>query len=505
MFFVYALIALFLLNHWWFKDKVKLYEAFKTDVRAWPIVGHGLWFMGTNEDRMYAFKMCGEVALKNGGIASFWLAQNLYLVIADPAIAELILKTTAEKNDIVRFTRILIGNGIIFAPAAIWRSRRKNMAPTFSQRNLNVFVDIFSKQSRILADRLKEVAGKGDFPIWRYITCYTMDSVCESALGFQMKSQSNPDQPFFHAFEKCCQLVVDRMVQPWLYSPLIYKLTPYHSEFMKNVNYVQTFVKKMIAAKREELARKIDKVDTNNNEGPTNDLKPFLELLIESSGKEKGYTDIELLEETLVLVLGGTDTSAVSICYTTLMLAKHPDVQEKVYQEIFEVFGDSDRPMTHEDIPRLKYLAAVIRETLRLYPPVPILIPGLDRNITLPSGITVPSDTGIVINILAMHHDPKHWGEDVEEFKPERFIDAKPNPAFMAFSAGLRSCIGYRYSMMSITTVISTLIRRYRILPATCTRNGIPLRLKYEVMMKDADNFQIQLEPRKELHPIVSQ
>lgn len=62
-------------------------------------------------------------------------------------------------------------------------------------------------------------------------------------------------------------------------------------------------------------------------------LKTFLELLIDSSGGEKAYTDVELLEETLVLVLAGTDTSAVGTAFTTVMLSKHPEVQEKVYQE----------------------------------------------------------------------------------------------------------------------------------------------------------------------------
>ncbi|KOB66808.1 Cytochrome P450 [Operophtera brumata] len=77
-------------------------------------------------------------------------------------------------------------------------------------------------------------------------------------------------------------------------------------------------------------------------------------------------SDVAIREECLVILGAGTDTSAVAIGYTTVMLARYPEVQEKVYQEVKEVFGDSDRPVVADDLHRFKYLDAVIRETIRL-------------------------------------------------------------------------------------------------------------------------------------------
>ncbi|KAJ8732430.1 hypothetical protein PYW07_015029 [Mythimna separata] len=473
-----------------------------------PIVGHAYKFLGTDEDRMKTMHKFGKESYEKCGIISVWNGDLLWIIIADPEIADIPLKTCLEKADFIKFFRVLMGNGSVFAPVPIWRPRRKIVAPTFSQKNLNSFVEVFSRQSRVMVDQLSKVAGKGTFSVWQNITTYNMDSVCETTLGIQLNTQLEPELPFLRNFENCCRIDSKRICEPWFQNDTVHKIFNRKTADLhtRSKEYIWNFMNKIIQTKWEGLKK--EKPVSESNQRTEKSWKTFLELLIESP---VGYGTVELREETLVLVVGGTDTSAVGTAFTMIMLAMYPDVQEKVYEEIQQIFDNSDRPVTPEDLPRFKYLDAVIKESLRLYPPAPFIARKVEKDLKLPSGITLVDGCTLIISIWAIHRNPKYWGDDAEVFRPERFLDTPlTHPAaFMPFSYGPRNCIGYRYALMSMKTVLSTLLRRYRILPTeamNATQNNSnkdnnnprkpKLRVTFDIMMKHVDNFEIQLEPR---------
>ncbi|KAJ8732340.1 hypothetical protein PYW08_015070 [Mythimna loreyi] len=461
-----------------------------------PIVGHAYKFVGSDEDFMIALDKAGKEAYEK--------------VVADAVIADFLLKTCLEKADLVRLFRVLLGNGNIFAPVSIWRPRRKVLAPTFSQKNLNSFVKVFSHQSSIMVDQLGAVAGKGTFSVWKNLTAYTMDSVFETTLGIKLNTQLEPELPFLQNFENCCRIDAKRIRQPWFYNDTVNRIfnKKAFESYARSKEYIWKYMNEVIQTKREG-SKKENKASETNQENEES-WKTFLELLIESP---VGYGNVELREETLVIVLAGTDTSAVGAAFTLVMLGNYPDVQEKIYEETQEIFGNSDRPATHEDLPRLKYLEAVIKETLRLYPPVPFIIRKVEKDVTLPSGVTLTEGCNLFISIWSIHRNPKYWGVDAELFRPERFLDTPlTHPAaFMPFSSGPRSCLGYQYAMMSMKTAVSTLLRRYRVLPsesmnevsaqndkdsANNNSSKCKLRVQFDIMMKHVNNFEIQLEMR---------
>ncbi|KOB66031.1 Uncharacterized protein OBRU01_21831, partial [Operophtera brumata] len=299
-----------------------------------------------------------------------------------------------------------------------------------------------------MVDQLEAVAGKDTFSLWKYLILYTMDSVCETALGIKVDAQRNPNQPFLKAFDQFCQIVSWRMFLPPFIQKM-YKYLPINTLYMKNIDCMWEYVDK-------------------------------------ASGGASGFTNLELREETLVLLLAGSDTSAVGSAFTSLMLARHPEVQNKVYEE----------SVSAEDLPRLKYLEAVIKESLRLYPPVPIIVRKADKDIKLPNGLELPKGTSFMINIWAVHRNPVYWGKDAEEFRPERFLESnlKHPAAFIPFSYGPRSCLGYQYAMISMKTAVACLVRHYRL--STSDSKQAPLRVKFDIMMKHVDNFELQMERR---------
>lgn len=116
----------------------------------------------------------------------------------------------------------------------------------------------------------------------------------------------------------------------------------------------------------------------------------------------------------------GHDTTATGITWAIQMLGNHQDLQEKVFLEIQKVCGDDSLDVTLDQLSQLKYLECFIKETLRLYPSVPIIARrfGTDGNI---DGYFVPKNTQILINIYLIHRDPEHWN-DPEVFNPDRLI-----------------------------------------------------------------------------------
>ncbi|XP_073951875.1 cytochrome P450 4C1-like [Choristoneura fumiferana] len=262
-----------------------------------PIIGHAHLLGGSHEDLMNLFKKAARIANDQGGLSSFWLGPKLYIVVTDPETVDVVLKSCMDKDDTtMRYCRTVTGNGSIFAAVPIWRPRRKILAPTFSMKNLNQFVEIFDQQSSLMSELLRPVAEEGDFSIWKYMNTYTFDSVCESALGVKMNSQQNSDHRFMKAFEKVSHLVARRIVTVWMHPDVIYKNLPIYKEFKESRRVLFDFVDKLIQNKREELK------NNNNQLYDQSGRRTFLEMMIMGSGGERGYTDLELREEVLMAI-----------------------------------------------------------------------------------------------------------------------------------------------------------------------------------------------------------
>nr|AZJ25116.1 CYP341W1 [Cydia pomonella] len=483
---------------WWisgYKYRKRMRQIAKelpTTIPAMPLVGHAYILMGNDEDRMKGLQKFGRDAIRQGGTIGYWLGQDLNIAVADPEVADLILKNCLTKHEkIMNCIRIFTGNGSLAAPVHVWRPRRKILSPIFSPRNLNAFVEIFAKQSATMVELLRPMVAAGDFSIWKYVATYTFDAVTETNLGVKMNSQKNMDHPYLDAFDKCVSFIGARILSPWLHPNVIYRMVPSYRQCKDCVSYIDKFVGKTISEKRKAVNGLRGKIENDAMEPKK--TRTLVELLMEAPENERKLDDLELLEESKVIISAGTDTSAIGACNTLLMLARHPKVQEAVYKELHEVFGDSDRRATVEDLSRLKYLEMVIKESLRMYPPVPAVVREPIDDIKLPNGTTLTKGIAIVVYIWAVHRNPHYWGDDADSFRPERFLEPLKHPAqFIPFSWGMRNCLGYQYAMLSLKTVTSTILRRYQVLPPADldpAHYEDPLRVRFKIMMMDVDNF----------------
>ncbi|KAL0383721.1 UNVERIFIED_CONTAM: cytochrome [Sesamum calycinum] len=167
------------------------------------------------------------------------------------------------------------------------------------------------------------------------------------------------------------------------------------------------------------------------------------------------------------LFIGGTDTSALSLEWGLSELINHPNVLRRAVQEIDSVVG-KDRIVQESDLPRLPYLQAIVKETLRLHPPAP-LIPRESTEDSTISGYHIPANTRLFVSIWAVGRDPKYW-EDALEFKPERFLQEDgsvkgqldvrgQNYHFLPFGTGRRGCPGTTLTLLLVQTALAAMIQ----------------------------------------------
>lgn len=176
-------------------------------------------------------------------------------------------------------------------------------------------------------------------------------------------------------------------------------------------------------------------------------------------------------------------------------LGSYPDVQEKVMSELNEIFGDSDREATYDDLQRMKYMEQVIKETMRLYPSVPGFTRKLDMNVQI-KNYTIPAGTCVDIIPYVIHRNPKIF-PNPEEFNPDHFlperIQGRHPFAYIPFSAGPRNCIGQRFALLEEKAVLSTVLRKFK-LESMERREDIDLM--FQLILKPKHGLRIKITPR---------
>lgn len=185
-------------------------------------------------------------------------------------------------------------------------------------------------------------------------------------------------------------------------------------------------------------------------------------------------------------------------CYWALyLLSKHPDVQEKVYQNILKHSSDG-QGMTLEDIEKMDYLDAFLKEVLRLYPSVTTLIRHTIKDDTF-NGTSVPKGTRINIPILILHRSDRYWDKPMECL-PERWMNPDKPPhshpyAYLPFSHGPRNCLGYRFATFECKLILAPLIRAFKFQLAPSMRNT-ELKLKTQLSLRSDPSVKVVAQSR---------
>ncbi|RIB08633.1 cytochrome P450 [Gigaspora rosea] len=176
-------------------------------------------------------------------------------------------------------------------------------------------------------------------------------------------------------------------------------------------------------------------------------------------------THNELVSQVMTLLLAGHETTSNALSWALYFLAKHPDTQDRLREELQNIFTDRNHFPTFDEIEQLKYLECVFKETLRIIPPLAEIIRYNSKDEIMNSYV-VPKGTPLIIPVYAIHHDSLIWGDDAKDFNPSRWLDPEikskiSNFNFLTFGAGPRSCLGMKLAHMELKSILSIIIRNF--------------------------------------------
>ncbi|CAH2043082.1 unnamed protein product, partial [Iphiclides podalirius] len=363
-----------------------------------PFIGNAHKFFWDRRNLFKYYKRVSETIEATKVPFAARLGTKYFVVLSDPEEVRTVSTTNLNKAYIYNFTHKIIGHGLITAPGNLWKHNVKKLRSAFRPSNVDAFQAIFNDQSRELIKSLETEVDGGPFELQhKHLTNVTLRAVSQSALGVSADG---------------------------------------------DINGLQYY----------------GKVSENDS------TRSFIDILLEMRETDSTLTEEQIKSEVTTVLLAGQETTAVTVNFILLILGCRPDVQRKLYKEIRHVFGDIKRPVSKEDLGRLVYCEAVIHETLRLYPPVPAVLRYVDHDVELNS-CTIPEGTTCIFNIWGSGRSKHIWGPDALLYKPERWLDpstaSKHVNALLNFSVGKRVCIGRRYAMNFIKTMLVHCLREY--------------------------------------------
>jgi cytochrome P450 len=245
----------------------------------------------------------------------------------------------------------------------------------------------------------------------------------------------------------------------------------------------------MIRVKRavRELDEIVDRI-IRQRRASGEDTGDLLSMLMAARDEDgSGMTDRQLRDEILTFLLAGHETTAVSLSWTWYLLSQHPEVEQKLREELTQVLGG--RAPRLEDLPRLPYTDKVVKESMRLYPPAWSLARTVTKEVEL-GGYRLPVGANVVMSQWILHRDPRFF-EQPEQFNPDRWTaeaaQRLPRFAYFPFGGGPRLCIGASFAMMEANLLLAAIAQRFqlRLAPghSVAALPSITLRPRYGMRM----------------------
>ncbi|KAK4415985.1 cytochrome [Sesamum alatum] len=390
---------------------------------------------------------------------------------ADPANVEYMLKTNFENYGKGWYNysilKDLLGDGIFTVDGEKWREQRKVSSYEFSTRVLRDFSSVIFRNNVVKLTRIVSEAAISNEPmdIQDLFMKATLDSIFRVAFGVELDTMCGSNEEgaeFSNAFDDASALTL------WRYVDVLWTIKRAfgigsEAKLKKNLRVIDEFVYKLISSKSERMHESLDHPSLLLKKEDI--LSRFLQL---------NETDPKYLRDIILnFIIAGKDTTATTLSWFIYMLCKHPLVQEKVAKEIKHVtdskevlnISDFAATMTEEDLEKMHYLHAALTETLRLYPAVPVDAKVCLSDDTMPDGYSVKKGDMVAYQPYAMGRMRFIWGDDAEDFRPERWLDEngcfqQESPfKFTAFQAGPRICLGKEFAYRQMKIFSAVLLR----------------------------------------------
>ncbi|KAI0661554.1 cytochrome P450 [Cubamyces menziesii] len=428
-----------------------------------------------------------------------WGSRMLY-VFEPNALHQILVKDQyiyEEGRFFIRSNQLVLGKGLLSTLGEHHRKQRKMLNPVFSPKHMRHMIPMFYEVARLLGQAIESRVKGGpqelDMITWMGRTA--LEIVGQAGLGYSFDPlvRDKPDEyaaalkTFSNAMGKAA---IPRRVIPYLpdirfagIGHKILEMFPHDGvkDLVKLSDILWTRSTEILTQKREALEKGDESVAAQVGEGK-DIMSILLKANMEASGDDK-LSEEELIGQMSTLILAAMDTTSNALGLILTRLAEHPDIQQKLREELID--ADADKGLDFDALMNLPLLEAVCRETLRIgavsSPPssrtrkdvvLPLAEPirGVDGKMI--HEIFVPKDTTVVAGLLNCNRNKALWGDDAYEWKPERWLKPLPTAVaearipgvyanLMTFLGGGRACIGFKFSQLEMKVILSVILPRF--------------------------------------------
>ncbi|KAF9647279.1 cytochrome P450 [Thelephora ganbajun] len=405
----------------------------------------------------------------------------------------------AKSKDEREQARLITDYSVGWADGEVHRRHRRAMTPAFGTANIKDLLPTFMKFANKLTDKWHDVieneesrdSATIDANMW--FGKATLDAIGAGAFEYDFSSLDNTDNLLARSYQnlfvevfggatKGITFIMD--IIRWLPSGLLtwllfdIRALPEMENLRLNRKEAHIVARRLIEAKRQEL-----------KDGTAR--KDILSSLVKAGATQRpdsSMSDDEIVAQVRGLMLAGHETTAKSLTFAIWELAKHPEFQEKLRAEICGalemVRARGGVNFDVNDFGNMPHLVAVIKETLRMHPIavdipmrmsraadiLPLTKPFIGLSGKVYNELPIPAGATIVISTFGYNQNPDLWGPNAYEFRPERWFDMNEKPEspvgmygnLVTFSGGVRSCLGWRFSVVEMQAFIVTLVRQFK-------------------------------------------
>ncbi|XP_073830242.1 cytochrome P450 4ae1 [Musca autumnalis] len=444
-----------------------------------------------------------EFILKYGRTFSSITLGMVFVVTTDHRIVDVLLASNdnlRKNNFVYMMLSSWLGDGLLLSSGQTWQTMRKIITPTFHFKILEGFVEVFNRQTDTLIAKLMSRAdGRTPVNIYEPMGLLTLDIIAETAMGTIINAQSDSKSELIQAVNDVTDIMANRFVRPHLSIRLLARNM--HNKQNRGIKTMHAFTEKIIKERKqsllnEELSKMADETDKELDDvGAKKKHLAFLDVLLQARIDGQPLLDKQIRDEVNTFIFEGHDTTTSAISFCLYALSRHPDIQDRLFEEIRHHFGDNlGRQITYADLQKLNFLNCVIKEALRLYCPIPAVGRFLDKELKL-DDCSIPSRSNVIILLWEMMRDPAIF-EDPLCFKPERHLNNDNSKATgysnIPFSAGPRNCIGQRFALYEMRTIITKILRNFELLPL-----GEEVQVSMKIVLRSKNGVNIGLKQRQ--------
>uniref|UniRef100_A0A336KET5 CSON008717 protein n=1 Tax=Culicoides sonorensis TaxID=179676 RepID=A0A336KET5_CULSO len=337
--------------------------------KGWPLLGSLLEVRPYIKD-LKLYKILHQYHETFGDVIQLRLGPVKMILSRDPKLTEAIVTNPKfGKSSEYKLFKDWSGENLVTMNGEKWQKMRKLMTPAFHFQILERFIPIFEEKTDIMIEII-EKHGAQSIELYPLLDNLTLDIISETSMGVSLNAQIDSHSPFIEANHKLLNIFQERLFSGYLTIDWIFRLSPLYKEHRDSIKIVNEVVDKVIEQRREKLLTEKNNNFDVNSDSSTKQRPALLDILLQAQIDENPLTNENIRHEVITFMFAGHESTAGTLFFTSYLIAKHPEVQQKLVKEIQMNSLDKDsHPLKIRDLNALPYMDNVIKEALRLYPP----------------------------------------------------------------------------------------------------------------------------------------